>query len=140
MPTPASQTLQSLRRLVELLISGRMPDDPLYLSNRTADEVIKKRLLIFAALGALVVAAVLAFKTFGPTPPLPKDLTAAEVASEQLKDLNTTIHSPPARDLAVLDVHVDHTTRQLTGSVRNTTNRKITGDIFFTVTAINGMQ
>jgi len=143
MDNPDNGIFGRLRRMLDRFLSGSAPTDPLYLSNRTFDQVFKRWLLVALPLVLVAAGAVVVFRTLRPSEPPPaKVLTNAEIAAKMLPNLDQKIEVEGDKDLVVEDVHVDHAAEaKLAGTVRNTTHHEIrSAEIVFTVTAANGVQ
>lgn len=135
--------LGPLRGPVERFISGgRAPSDPFYLSNRTFGQ--KVRLGILIAAPCLLVAAFFGLalvQYFGKsTPPPAPELTPAEVALRTLPNVDKDIHLDVNIEVEVVEVHVDHASLRLVGTLKNNTNRAVGAEVVFDLTDAAGSQ
>ena len=120
--------IEGLRGRIELLISGRAPDDPLYLTNRTWQQKVRLASLIAApivVLCALVMIAatdVLRLHKVDPYDHPSNDATAAAVPQKRLPDPVLA-----AADLEVVNIKIARDARSavVTGIVRNNTGEKV---------------
>ncbi len=120
--------LGPLRGLGDRILSGPAPSDPLYLSNRTFDQKVKRGLAI--AVPCLIVAGGVLlglshfFQAKGPGPaPEP---SAAELAAKLLPNVDKTINIEVNKDVQVLEAHVENEGgMKVVGTVKNNTDRLI---------------
>jgi hypothetical protein len=126
---------------VQRFLDGKASHDPFYLTNRTVAQKVRLGLLI-AIPPALVVAGVVyavANRSVHVAPP--RQLTNAEIAARMLPNLNETIdlHSNPEVD--VVDVVVQGGRQRITGTLRNKTDRVLSGvEVIFDLTNSKGSR
>jgi hypothetical protein len=135
--------LGPLRGPIDRLLSGGAPKDPLYLTNRSLGQKVK-------AWAVVVVPCLLVIGVFAlalsrnyfqrADAPVPKDMTAAEVARKILPNMAKDIKIETNRDVEVVEVHVDRGAElKLTGSVRNNSARNLAAvDVVFNLTDTTG--
>jgi hypothetical protein len=113
--------------LLSRLLSPPAPSDPLYLSNRTSFQKVRRVLLIAVPLLLLAGGLFVATRIDNSRTPKPvAELTPAEVAAKTLPAFNKEIKLDTNRDVEVIDVHVEHSRgTQLVGNLRNTTSHRI---------------
>jgi hypothetical protein len=122
------QRFDSVRARIEIFISGRAPNDPLYLTNRTWQQKLK-----IASLTAAPVLLLIALVTIGATDlfrfhkvdPYEHPPTEAPPPVAPQKRLPDPILAPA--DLEVVNIRIarnPHAT-EVTGVVRNNTNQKV---------------
>jgi hypothetical protein len=133
--------LGPLRGPVERLLSGTAPNDPLYLSNRTAGQKLKSWSLI--GIPCLVLAAGIAVTlTNFLDPPEAKPIkepTSAEITAKLLPNLEKDFTQTRPSDVQIIEIKVDGT--RLVGVVRNTTPREIaSAELVFDLTDSSGSQ
>lgn len=117
-----------LRARIEILISGRAPDDPLYLSNRTWQQKLKIASLIGAPVLMLVALVtigatdVFRFHKVNPYEHSPTEALAPAVPQKRMPD---PVLAPA--DLEVVNIRIakDAHPPVVTGVVRNNTNQKV---------------
>jgi len=117
-----------LRARIDLLISGRAPDDPFYLTNRTWQQKLKTASLVagpVVLLVALVTIAATDLFRFHKADPYEHPPTEAPVPAVPQKRLPDPILAPA--DLEVVNIRIarDPHAAVVTGIVRNNTNRKV---------------
>jgi hypothetical protein len=119
---------------VEQLLSGPAPSDPLYLSNRTASQKLRPWGLIILPFVVLALGVVLWPKLVGPPQLKPvKELSAAEITTKLLPNVDRNIKLAPPSDVQVVEVSVDGS--RLVGIVQNTTTHEIAAaDFVFELT------
>jgi hypothetical protein len=120
--------LQLVRARVEVLISGRAPDDPLYLTNRTWQQKVKLAALIAAPILVLVALVLIAATDLlrvhrvDPYEHPAMEQPAPVAPRKRLPDpiLEST-------DLEVVNIHIARDARSavVTGVVRNNTGEKV---------------
>ena len=120
--------LDPLRARIEIFISGRAPNDPLYLTNRTWQQKLK-----IASLIGVPVLVLIALVTIGATnlfrsnqaDPYDHPPTEAPQAAVPQKRLPDPILAPA--DLEVVNIRIarDPHAMMVTGTVRNNTNQKV---------------
>lgn len=124
-PNRLARWFGPLRRPLErFLAGGRVPDDPLYLSNRTIGQRIRIALVIAVPclLLALGVAAWIRSR---------HKLTNEEIAAQMLAGVDTrNLHVAANRDLEVLEATIQ-SNHVVSGRVRNNTARAIDGAIVY---------
>ncbi|SPE41336.1 conserved hypothetical protein [Candidatus Sulfopaludibacter sp. SbA3] len=119
--------LGPLRGPIVRFLNGRNPSDPLYLTNRTTGQ--KVRLAIFVMLPFAVVLAGVILAASGyfdddvDLPPPTTPISNAEIAAENMPDLDKDMHLDTNKELQVLNVVVS--AGNLSGTVKNTSNRLI---------------
>jgi hypothetical protein len=115
-----------LRARIELFISGRAPDDPFYLTNRTWQQKLKTASLI-----AVPVVLLIAIVTIGATDLFrlhkvdPYEHSEAPAPAAPQKRLPDPMLAPA--DLEVVNIRIarDSHATVVTGIVRNNGNRKV---------------
>jgi hypothetical protein len=135
--------IRKSRNKLDRFLSGSAPSDPLYLSNRTTDQVVKKWLLIGVPLLVVVVAVVFGFRRFHPAerPAEPEAPTAQSIAKMLPDSVKHEMKLETNKDLDVVEVHVDRALSKLIGSIRNTTSHEIrSGEVIFNITAADKTQ
>ena len=110
------------------LAGGRVPGDPLYLSNRTIGQRIRTAILI----GVPCLLVVLGVNAWIRSR---HKLTNEEAAAQMLSKLDITkLHVAANRDLEVLDVAIQNN-HVVSGTVRNNTGHTIDGaTVYFDLT------
>jgi len=117
-----------LRARIEVFISGRAPDDPLYLTNRTWQQKLK-----LAGLIAAPVLLLIALVTIGATDLFrfhkvdPFEHPAAETAAPAVPQKRLPDPILATSDLEVVNIRIarDAHAAAVTGVVRNNTNQKV---------------
>jgi hypothetical protein len=126
--------LDRLRTRVELLVSGRAPSDPLYLTNRTWGAKLKIALLIAVPVLLLVALAVIGAANrvqVGAGDPYGQPPSEAAPVADAAAPSATGKPSPDpvlgSTDLEVLNIRIarDAHSPVVTGIVRNKTDRKV---------------
>jgi hypothetical protein len=117
-----------LRERIELFISGRAPDDPLYLTNRTWQQKLKIASLIAAPvllLIALVTIGATDLFRFHKVDPYEHPPTEAPAPAVPQKRIPDPILAPA--DLEVVNIRIARDVHPpvVTGMVRNNTNQKV---------------
>jgi hypothetical protein len=142
---PASRGL--LRRLwarADKWASGVAPDDPLYLSNRTWKQKLRTGLLL--AVPGLLAAGGLALvfgKILIPEPPKQqKELSAAEIMSKVLPDVEKTVQIERYTDAEVVEVFVDKVAvpPKLRGKLQNNTDHKLSVELVVELNELGGAR
>jgi hypothetical protein len=126
------------------LAGGPAPSDPLYLTNRSLGQKAKPIIIIGIPMLVLLGAIALSLSNI-LDPPETKpavELTAKEVSSKILPNLDSNLKIDSNTDLEVVEVRVEHTGgSRIFGSVRNNTNHEIaSAHIVIDLTDINGSQ
>jgi hypothetical protein len=140
--TKPMRRLGPLRVLLERVFLRPAPTDPLYLSNRTFDQKVKRGLAI--ALPCLIVVGVTALALshfFHASESAPgAEPSAAELAAKLLPDADKIINIEVNRDVQVVEVHVEREGgMKVTGTVKNNTDRLIhTTEIILNLTDQGG--
>jgi hypothetical protein len=142
--SPRLRWLGPLRKPIERLLSGGpAPTDPLYLTNRTIWQ--RARVVVVIGTPCLIVAVLMVLALtnyFVKKTVIPKlDLSPAEIAAKMLPNMDNIVLDTN-RDVAVIEVHVDHTKgTALAGTVMNNTGHQIhTAEIVFDLTDETGTQ
>jgi len=136
--------LGPLRGLLERLLLRPAPSDPLYLSNRTLDQKVKRGLAI--AVPCLMVMGVTAlglshvFHANGPGPTT--EPSGAELAAKLLPNVGKTAKIEVNQDVQVLEARVEYEGgARVAGAVKNNTDRLIhTTTIIMNLTDQSGSQ
>jgi len=120
--------LDPLRARIEIFISGRAPNDPLYLTNRTWQQKLKIASLIgvpVLVLIALVTIGATNLFRFNQVDPYEHPPTEVPQAAAPQKRLPDPILAPA--DLEVVNIRIarDPHAMMVTGTVRNNTNQKV---------------
>jgi hypothetical protein len=125
--TAANRQLKWLGPLggpVERLLSGPVPSDPLYLTNRTLTQKLKSWSLVAIPCLLLAAGGWYALRTLNPPEAQPApEPTAAAIAASTLPNLAKDIQLAPSTDVQVIEIKVEG--NRLVGKVRNTTSREI---------------
>lgn len=124
-PRSQPKWLGPLRKPIENLLSGGpAPNDPLYLTNRTAAQKLKSWSLALIPCLLMAVGVGYWLRSINPPEATPVNAHPAAQAKAQLPDdFGKDIKFPPPSDVRVLEVRVDGT--RLIGAVLNTSTRKI---------------
>ena len=124
-PRPQPKWLGPLRKPIENLLSGGpTPNDPLYLTNRTAAQKLKSWSLALIPCLLMAVGVGYWLRSIHPPEAAPVNAHPAVQAKSQLpRDFGKDIKFPPPPDVRVLEVRVDGA--RLLGAVQNTSTRKI---------------
>ena len=128
-----------------LLSGGPAPTDPLYLTNRTTGQKIKRGLLIGVpclGLAVLVIGMLTGDIDFSSPRPVTRETNAAEVAAKLLPHMDSSIRIDTDKEVEVLEAHVEHgTPTYLVGRMKNTTNHEIhIAEAVFDLTDSGGSQ
>jgi len=139
----ASKKVGRIRVLWDRLLSGPMPSDPLYLSNRTWKQKVRQGAVW--GVPVLVIVGVVVYALFSPPPAVEKQYvepSAAEIAAKTPiipKDFKVA----QSNDLQVVEVGVDRTSlpHHVTGLVRNNTSMRLgAAELSFDLTDRKGSQ
>jgi hypothetical protein len=125
-----------VRALLNRLLAGRAPADPLYLTNRTWQQKLRSGLVIGIPCVLLAGAVALGLShMYAPKSAPPKALTNAEIVAGLLPDLEKTVDTtPPEADIS--ELYTDTTgSPKLIGTLRNNTGHTIS--VQFTVDLAN---
>jgi len=113
--------------LVDRLLAGPAPSDPLYLTNQTFGQKTRRLLfmaspiLLVSAAGLLVITLLIPKSTNAH-----KLLTAAELRAKTLPGLNQQFKLDSNQDLEVTEVRFEHTGGStMTGNIHNRRDRRI---------------
>jgi hypothetical protein len=142
--TEGMKWLGPLRGLVERLLSGSAPSDPLYLTNRSLGRTIKSWSLV--AIPCLFIVGLVVFtlsKDYsGPPEAAPeKEPSAEEAARQILPNIPMDIKIDSNKDVEVLQVHVDRSALKVAGTVRNNTAHAIAAaDVIFNLANASGSE
>jgi hypothetical protein len=120
--------LGPLQGPLERFLFRPAPSDPLYLSNRTFDQKVKRGLLIAVPCLILAGGVLLALSNIfqanqpGPAP----EPSAAELAAKLLPNVDKTINIEVNKDVQVLDAHIESSGGlKVAGTVKNNTDHVI---------------
>ncbi|HUK16876.1 MAG TPA: FxLYD domain-containing protein [Bryobacteraceae bacterium] len=94
-------------------------------------------------IAVLACGAVMAYHIFGSRGPArPKELTPAEIAAKMLPNLDKAITLKGARDVSVVEFHIDHTAGvRIIGTVRNNAAHAFhEAEVIFDLTDQTGSQ
>lgn len=116
-----------IRRWWDRLLSGPMPSDPLYLSNRTWKQ--KLRLGLGIGLPALIAVGAITYALFTPPPAVEKRVvepSAAEIVAKA-PIIPKDFKIEQSNDLQVMEVGVDRTSlpHHITGLLRNNSGMRL---------------
>jgi hypothetical protein len=129
-----------IRQRLEGFISGKAPDSPLYLTNRTIGQRLRFGLVV--ALPLVVIVAAVWYVSLGHkvTAP-PRELTPAEIAAGTLPTIDPKVDGVSS-DLKITEVQVNHAEPPtLVGNVSNVTDKVITlAEFSFDLTDVTGSQ
>lgn len=125
---PVRKRFDNLRQRIEILISGRPPDDPLYLTNRSWQQKAKIASMIGAPILLLIVLVaigatdVFRFHAVDPYEHPPTEIPQPIIPQKRLPD---PVLAPA--DLEVVNIRIarDAHPPAVTGLVRNNTNQKV---------------
>jgi hypothetical protein len=125
---PLRKRLDPIRARIEIFVSGRAPDDPFYLTNRTWQQKLKIVALIATPVLLLMVvltAAATNLFRFHDVDPYEHPLAETTVPAVSKKRLPDPIVAPA--DLEVINIRIakDAKPPAVTGVVRNNTNQKV---------------
>jgi hypothetical protein len=128
---------------LERFLSAPTPSDPLYLTNRTFGQKMRRGMLLAVPpviVAALIMAAI--YILVPKSPPPVKELSAAEVAAKVLPNFKTDISVETNKDVQVMEVHFEHDgTIKMSGSLQNKTDRLIPeAVVVFDLTDARGSQ
>jgi hypothetical protein len=114
--------------LVDRLLNGPAPSDPLYLTNQTFGQKARRILfmaspiLLVSAAGLLVITLLVPKSTNAP-----KMLTASELRTRTLPGFDKHFKLDSNQDLEVTEVHFEHTgASTIVGKIHNKSGRRIT--------------
>jgi len=114
--------------LIDRLLNGPAPSDPLYLTNQTIGQKMGRFLfmaspiLLLSAAGLLVITLLIPKSTSAP-----KLLTAAELRNKTLPGFDKHFKLDSNPDLEVTEVHFEHTgASTIVGNIHNKSGRRIT--------------
>lgn len=112
---------------LERFLSAPSPSDPFYLTNRTFGQKLTRVLWFALPVTVVVGAAMVAIGVHASRAVKPaKEPTAAEIAAKILPNFNTNFELETNKDLAVLEVHCEHTGGSLlVGNLQNKTGHTI---------------
>jgi hypothetical protein len=125
---PLRKLFEPWRARVELLISGRAPDDPLYLTNRTWQQKVKLASLIAAPvllLIALVTVGATDLFRFHKVDPYERPPAEAPVRALPQKRLPDPVLTPAGLEVVNIRIAREAKALVVTGVVRNNTNEKV---------------
>jgi hypothetical protein len=130
-----------LRGMLDRLISGPAPTDPLYLTNRTWKQKLRVGLAIGIPCLLLAGAVGLALShLYAPKAPPPKEPTPAEIVAHLLPDLEKTVDNTP-REVEILDLHPDTAgAPKIVGTLRNNTDRTVSVEFTADLTDASGSK
>jgi hypothetical protein len=140
--TQGMKWLGPLRGLVERLLSGSAPSDPLYLTNRSRGQRIKSWSLV--AIPCLFIVGLVALTLSNdyngpPQAASQKEPPEVEAARKILPNLARDIKIDSNKDVEVLQVHVDLSAMKVAGTVRNNTAHAIAvTDVIFNLANKSG--
>ena len=126
---PVLKRFAPLRARIELLISGRPQDDPLYLSNRSWQQ--KARISALIALPALLVillvtaAATDVFRLQNKVNPFEHPLKETQPTAVALKHVPDPVFAPTGLEVVSIRITKDAKEPVVTGIVRNNTDQKV---------------
>jgi hypothetical protein len=113
--------------LVDRLLNGPAPSDPLYLTNQTFGQKARRFLfmaspiLLLSAAGLLVITLLIPKSTNAP-----RLLTASELRAKTLPGFDKHFKLDSNRDLEVTEVHFEHTGgSMIAGNLHNKSDRRI---------------
>jgi hypothetical protein len=138
--TQGRKWLGPLRGLVERILSGSAPSDPLYLTNRSLGRRIMPWSLVVIPCLLIVGLVVLALTYSGAPVAAPKkEPTAEEAAAKVLPNLARDVKIDSNKDVEVLQVQVNRSAMKVTGTVRNNTAHTVAvTDVIFNLTDTSG--
>lgn len=119
--------LGPLRGPVERILSGSAPSDPLYLTNRPMGHKVRSWMLIGIPLLVLIAAIGATLALLEPPEVKPeKQLTAKEVASKLLPNMDKEIKLASNPDIQVVEVSVHQEgSPRLVGIIHNSSAREV---------------
>jgi hypothetical protein len=130
LPPPALSGIGRMRRRFEQFLSGRAPDDPLYLTNRTSAQKLKVGAMIAVpalVLGVLVMGGATGMFHFNKADQYEHPLAEAQPphVSPAPAAAPAPDSKPSPKDLEVVNLQITkgETPPVVTGEVRNNTNR-----------------
>jgi hypothetical protein len=142
-PPPRTGWLGRLKRAWDRLLSGSMPTDPLYLSNRTWKQKLKVASAVCAPV--LIVVGIFVYSLLTP-PPAPEkppvELTPAEVAA-RTQIIPKDFKVPQNVDVQVGEVSVDRTStpNRISGTLQNVSEKRFSNvELTFDLTDQDGSQ
>lgn len=102
-------------------LNGPAHADPLYVTNQTPGQKVRRALFMVSPMLVVIVLGLLAITVFAPkTATAPKRITAAEVRARVLPDFNQDFKLGSNKDLEITEVHFEHTDgSSIVGSIRN---------------------
>ena len=118
------------RNLVESIVfaglkPGIRPSDPLYLTNQTFGQRVRRLFRLAVPLAALIAAGIAAIAIFAPKHRIAaRQPSAAEVAARSLPAFDKEIQIDSNRDLQVMEVYFERP-GSMAGSLKNVTNREL---------------
>ncbi|MGC9945150.1 MAG: FxLYD domain-containing protein [Bryobacteraceae bacterium] len=127
-PDGLRKRFDALRARIELFLSGRAPDDPLYLTNRTWQQKAKIAAMIAAPvllLVALVTAGATDLFRFHKVDPYEHPPTEATAPAAPQKRLPDPILAPAELEVVNIRIARDSRATVVTGIVRNNTDQKV---------------
>jgi hypothetical protein len=139
----APRRFGKLRDKIDLFLSGGLaPTDPLYLTNRTWKQKLRLALVIATPTALLFCALGLVFtNVYSPTPPPPKEVSAAEIMAKLLPDLQKTANVGTYKDAEVTEVRVlREGAPRVAGIMKNKTGRVISVEFDLDLANLGGSR
>jgi hypothetical protein len=141
--------VDAVAKRLERFFTGGRPNDPLYVSNRSAGQKLRFALLLGTPALVIGIFIYLAMTNYFDPPVLPEKTVltpkeptgeiTAKVLPHVSKDL--AVSSEYSRDIEVLEASVSSSDHTLLGKVRNTTDHVVKiADLVFDVTDDEGSQ
>lgn len=130
-----------LRAMLDRLISGRAPSDPLYLSHRSWKQ--KLRLGLVVGIPCLLLAGVVALglsHIFAPERAPSKAPTNAQIVANLLPNLEKTVDTTP-KEVEIQDLHTETVgPPKIVGTLKNNTDRVVAVEFTIDLTDIRGSK
>jgi hypothetical protein len=128
------------RKLLDRLLAGRAPSDPLYLTNRTWKQRLRSGLVIGIPCVLAGAVGLGLSHLWAPKTAPPKEATAAEIVAHLLPDLEKTVDRTP-KEAEIQDLHPEAAgSPRIIGTLRNNTDRTISVEFTVALTDGNGSK
>jgi hypothetical protein len=115
--------MEKLRRLFDRLLNGPIPDDPLYVSNRTTAQKVRTMALVLIPCALLIGLLGLALSGGLRTESANRQASSSQQTSASL-NVSSHLELPSNSGLEVMEVRIVHAASpSLAGKVRNNTGR-----------------
>jgi hypothetical protein len=142
LPQPAKRgRLARLREMIDRLVAGRAPTDPLYLTNRTWKQRLRAALLVAIPCVVLAAAGGLVLWAFLPGEPVRREPTAAEMLAKLMPDVERSLKASSNSEAEIADVRVvQGDIPRLSGFLSNKTKRTLSIEFTLDLSDANGTR